>query len=106
MTAGAADRGAGTAGAAEKQAAPALSGRWTRQNLVMPSGWELGAAGGLGLGHGWMDGWWGDAGKRCGVGESKWVMDPGGIQETVCPSSLELREKAHAGGDRFVGHQL
>ena len=62
----------------------------------MALGWGMG---------GWLDGW-GDAGKRCGVGESKWVMDPGGIQETVCPSSLELREKAHAGGDRFVGHQL
>lgn len=44
--------------------------------------------------------------RHCGLGESKWVMDPGGIQEAVCPSSLELREKAHAGGDRLVGHQL
>ena len=27
----------------------------------------LGAASGLGRGHGWMGGWWGDAGKRCGL---------------------------------------
>ena len=52
MTAGAADRGAGTAGAAEEQAAPALSRKWMWQNLVMPSGWERQVALGGGTGGG------------------------------------------------------
>lgn len=56
MAAEAAGGGAGTAGAAER-AAPALSGRRTWQKPVMPSGWELGAAGALGWGTGgWVDG--------------------------------------------------
>lgn len=54
MTTGAVDTGAGTAGAAEEQAASALSGRWTWQNLVMPSGWERQVALGWGT-DGWVD---------------------------------------------------